>query len=35
MIHESALREDMPAMGPFFEIVSPDYFNNLDGVRGR
>ena len=32
MIHESALREDMPAMGPFFEIVSPDYFNNLDEV---
>ena len=32
MIHESALREDMPAMGPFFDIVPPDYFNNLDEV---
>ena len=35
IINEAALREDMPAMGPFFDIVSPDYFNNLDGVRGR
>ena len=32
IIHEAALREDMPAMGPFFDIVPLDYFNNLDEV---
>ena len=29
IIHEAALRDDMPTMGPFFDMLSPDYFNTL------